>query len=177
MGCLYGGDAVELKRKEFLKCRISALGFELDGVFTVEAALVVPVVIGCLLFVILMAFSLHDYAVLEAAAAEAVTGGFPQKEETSRVGLMYYRDYIWEKESEKTGGLIQDGHRYRVRYRARENDLIGRLTGALTGGYDENNHLCVQGVTEYVRISPVKLIWRCQVLTAPFEGGDGTDGN
>lgn len=168
---------MELRKKPFLKRCVSAAGIELEGVFAVEAALVVPVVIGCLLFVILMAFSLHDYAVLKAAAAEAVTGGFSQKEETDQVGLLYYRDYQWEKENEKIGVLIQDGCRYRVRYRAEANDLIGRLTGVLTGGYDDNNHLRVQGKSEYVRSSPVKLIWRCQVLTDPFEGGDGTGGN
>ena len=146
--------------------------FQLEGVFTVEAALVVPVVIGCLLFVILMAFSLHDYAVLKAAAAEDVTGGFLQKEESNRVSLLYYRNYTWEKESEAIGGLIQDGHRYRVRYQAEENDLIGRLTGVLTGGYDENNYLGLRGSSEYVRSSPVKLIWRCQVLTDPFDDND-----
>ncbi len=177
MGCLYGGDAVELKKKSFLKYCVSVTKLEVKGVFTVEAALVVPTVIGCLLFVILMAFSLHDYAVLKAAAAERVTGGFVQKEETDRVRLLYYRDYIWEEESEKTGGLIQTGHQYRIRYRVEEHDLIGRLTGTLTGNYDRNNPLCVQGTSEYVRSGPVKLIWRCQVLTDPFEGGDNTDGN
>ena len=48
-----------------------------------------------------MAFSLHDYTVLKAAAAETVTGGFLQKKETGRESLLYYRDYTWEKESEK----------------------------------------------------------------------------
>lgn len=103
--------------------------------------------------------------------------GFVQKEETDRVRLLYYRDYIWEEESEKTGGLIQTGHQYRIRYRVEEHDLIGRLTGTLTGNYDRNNPLCVQGTSEYVRSGPVKLIWRCQVLTDPFRGGDNTDGN
>lgn len=139
--------------------------------------MVVPIVIGGLLFVILMAFSLHDYVMLKACAAEAVIGGFSQKEETGRAGLLYYRDYIWEKESERNGGLIQDGYRYQVRYRAEENDLIGRLTSVLTGGYGRDGHLCVQGTSEYARSSPVKLIWRCQVLMDPFEGGDGTDGD
>lgn len=150
---------------------------EWKGVFTVEATLVVPAVIGCVMFVILMAFSLHDYAVLKAAAAETVTGGFLQKEETDRVGLLYYRGCIWEKESEKNGGLNQTGYRYQVRYRTEENDLIGGLTGALTGNDDENSYLCVQGKSEYVRSSPVKLIWCCQVLMDPFEGGDSGDGN
>lgn len=168
---------MELRKKSFLNRCATVAGFELEGVFTVEAALVVPVVIGCLLFIILMAFSLHDYTVLKAAAAETVTGGFLQKKETGRESLLYYRDYTWEKESEKIGALMQDGYRYQVRYRTEENDLIGRLTGALTGGYDENNHLCIQGASEYVRSSPVKLIWCCQVLIDPFEGGDGTDGN
>lgn len=177
VGRLYGGDVVELSKKTFLKRCVSVMAFKLEGVFTVEAALVVPVVIGCLLFVILMAFSLHDYAVLKAASAEEVTGGFIQKGESAGVSLLYYRNYIWEKENEKIGGLIQDGHRYQVRYQVEENNLIGRLTGVLTGGYDENNFLCVKGVSEYVRSSPVKMIWRCQVLTDPFEGGEGTDGN
>ena len=56
MGCLYGGDAVRLRKKQLLKRCISVAGFEIEGVFTVEAALVVPIVIGCMLFVILMAF-------------------------------------------------------------------------------------------------------------------------
>lgn len=168
---------MELRIKRLLKQDRPAAGFVLEGVFTVEAALVVPAVIGCLLFVILMAFSLHDYAVLKAAAAETVTGGFSEREETDRVNLLYYRNYIWEKEREKTGGLIQDGCRYRVRYRAEENDLIGRLTSVLTGSGDEGEDLRVQGISEYARSNPVKLIWSCQVLTDSFEGGDSRDGS
>lgn len=167
---------MELNGKKFSEYILYGKKCELEGVFTVEAALVIPVVIGCLLFVILMAFSLHDYAVLKAAAAETVTGGFSHADAPGRDSLLYYRNCAWEKEHEETGAFIWKEHRYRVRYQAEETDLIARLTGSLIGGYDPENIFSVQGTAEYIRCNPEKLIWLCQIFTEQSKGDGGNNG-
>lgn len=143
-------------------------GQEWEGVLTVEAAMVVPAVIGCLLFLIFMAFSLHDFAVMRAAAAESVISGFAP-EEHNGPALLYYREYRWDRQEEMTGLPVCPARQYRICYKVADNDLMSRILAALTGGNGTEEKASPQGEASYIRCNPERLIWMCQLFMQDTE--------
>ena len=149
-----------------------------EAVFTVEAALILPIVIGGLVIVIFMSFYLHDYVVLKAAAAETAAGGFQEEDTAFREQLFYFRNISQKAEMQNVSLLEGGGVRYQISYQAGENPApwawISSLTGA--GGNADRWEGC-EGKGTYIAAAPEELIWMFQLVQNGTEGGGKENGD
>ena len=164
----YRGDVMDMIKKS---------RGELEAVFTVEAALILPLVIGCLLAIIFMTFYWHDYVVLKASAAEAVICRLKEDMGQRQESLFYFRQIRWKEVQEEMGVLEGGGTRYQIFYQTEGERGLAVLLGGLLGDRSAAGEMNgLEGNAEYICSSPVKLIWMFQIMEEE-SGGDRGDGD